>query len=530
MKDTFVDKYATAPATRRTLNALLSENATLRLKGITLVKVDTEELAGTEALHTQIKEITFIPRGGMVPHKEGKSDLIKVDDLLVASPSMLAGFGAIAFSLNTITEVLGLGKLTGITAAAGAVDVPVLPDGSPLVDGDEYASVHDFAAYIQLVTNQISTVAMLFNRAADRLGLKRVTDRGIGVASHDLVLSDITDFEATPRPFDSNTLTTTPAVGMISDLQQNIAYIALRINAMIDYVNSVSVDPAKPAEAPKFTDVPAVSGTAAVGGTLTISEELTKSIVTGEPTPRLSVRWMRDGQLLGTENAWSYEITEADIGKKIAATVYAENIVGKAQSVTADSEIAIPVPVIADVPTVNGVAQVGSVLNVTDGVWTGIVGIPEFQYRWREQGQTVDLGTDAAFTITEELSGKVLVAGVRVRVEGGAWSEWATAVPTADVTRKPFVSQMGLITVDDPVAVGSNITIGTAPVLGGHPAPTDSTYAWSVGGQVGAYGAQAPYVIKEGDEGAAVVLMVRASNSAGSFEGPASDPLTITFA
>lgn len=530
MKDTFVDKYSTPPATRRTLNRLLSENAILRIGNIDFTEVDLSGFGAAQAKLGDYREVMPIRQHEMAAHDELKADLYKVAALTAVRDYAHNANRILGTALNKITTPLGLGEYSVIDATDMALGPVTIPQPEKSTEGGEYATYQDASELLNKASTNLSTLILLFNRAADRLGVRRITDRGIGVAHLDLTSISLSSMEFTPRPLSAHTLTSVPATQRFTDLCDNFAIVGNRINDMIEYIKSVNVNPETPTAKPEITSVPNIAGTPEVGQTLTLAKG--DVVATGAPEPVLSVRWFRGDQPLGQETGWAYVVTLADAGKEITAEVTATNSVGSDTEVTAAVEIKIPQPVNTAVPTINGVAKVGSVLNSTNGDWDNIVGIPTYAVEWYKEGDTPSeanrLGVGPTLTLTDEHAGIKVFSRVMVTNDTGVASDWAQSAAFGPVNQTPFVKTVGVIAVTGGEAkVGGTVEISTAPVLGGSPAATDTVFAWEVGGIRGAYGAAAPYTIKAGDEGLTVVLIGRASNVAGTFEAAVSNTITL---
>ena len=95
-------------------------------------------------------------------------------------------------------------------------------------------------------------------------------------------------------------------------------------------------EPGSTARAPVNTSRPVISGTDAVGEVLTCAD----GSWTGTPTPRFSVRWLRDGSPIVEAATNSYTVLSADEGHRLACEVTASNTAGEKSAVSAG----VPIP------------------------------------------------------------------------------------------------------------------------------------------------------------------------------------------
>ena len=129
------------------------------------------------------------------------------------------------------------------------------------------------------------------------------------------------------------------------------------------------------------TAPPAVTGTAAVNQTLTSSA----GTWNGEPTS-FSYQWQRcSGAGSSCVNipgatASSYQLTSADGGKTVRATVSATNVNGTSPyAPSTTTAVVVPVPAVGVPPVVSGVAAVGGSFSTTNGAWNTTA---SFTYQW----------------------------------------------------------------------------------------------------------------------------------------------------
>jgi hypothetical protein len=134
--------------------------------------------------------------------------------------------------------------------------------------------------------------------------------------------------------------------------------------------------------APVNTVAPAISGTAQVGATLTA----TPGTWTNSPTS-YAYQWKSGGANVGS-NSSTYVPVTGDIGNTITVTVTATNAQGSTPATSAATSAVLPAaPTNTVLPVITGTPQVGSVLTVSDGTWTGSP--TSFSYQWYADGSPV---------------------------------------------------------------------------------------------------------------------------------------------
>jgi subtilisin family serine protease len=278
------------------------------------------------------------------------------------------------------------------------------------------------------------------------------------------------------------------------------------------------------AAAPVSLSAPQVSGTAVDLQTLTA----TSGTWTGVQPIALSYRWQRcDGagtcvEILGAVGS-TYMLSAADVGARMKVVVTATNRSGSSE---AASDPTAPVlgaaPVSVSAPQVSGSPVETQALTASSGTWSGTQPI-EHAYRWQRcdgAGACVDLAgaTSATYTLTAADVGatvKVVVSATNVAGSSEAASEVTAqvlaAVPVA--TAPPGVSGVA----ED----GRTLTASPGTWTGLQ--PIDHSFRWqrcdgasACADVAGATGAT--YALTAADVGAALKVVVTATNAAGSRE------------
>jgi hypothetical protein len=203
------------------------------------------------------------------------------------------------------------------------------------------------------------------------------------------------------------------------------------------------------ATAPANTAVPVVSGSAQVGSVLTVSD----GTWSGSAPMSFAYQWRRCDASGGAcadiaGGTSSHVVSEADAGSTLRAVVTASNGAGSAPATSAQTAVVTgPQPPVNSVlPVVSGLAQVGSVLAVSDGSWSGSAPL-SFAYRWQRcvGGSCVDVGgaSGSSYAVGSGDVGSSLRVGVRA--SNGVGSSEVFSAETGVVVSAPV----------SPVFVGS---------------------------------------------------------------------------
>lgn len=271
---------------------------------------------------------------------------------------------------------------------------------------------------------------------------------------------------------------------------------------------------------PKATEPPEVLGPAepALGESLTCSEGSWE----GDPTPTLTVQWLRGGQSIEGATGKSYVIQEADETSVLSCEVTGSNG-EKGSPVTAKSRNSVKVlaglPENTTPPEVSGGTHVGEELTCAPGKWKGLPA-PAYEYQWARDGVTTVI-TTARYKITEADEGHSLVCTVFAKNERGTGdaSSKAVVIPGTEPSDRvaPTLSPSGR------PAVGQTLTCSPGEWRGA-PAPTYS-YEWELNKAAIASATADAYTVLEEDELQQLTCVVRAKNSAG--EGKAEVSVTV---
>jgi hypothetical protein len=209
------------------------------------------------------------------------------------------------------------------------------------------------------------------------------------------------------------------------------------------------------------TPTPLITGTARVGAALTA--------VPGSwsPNAAFSYEWKRGSTTVGTSS--TYTPTSSDRGSTLTVTVTgsAMGYTSVSKVSAASSRVGYGIFATSPVPTISGVARVGSVLSAVPGTWSPSAALT---YAWK-RGTTV-VGTSSTYTPTSLDRGSTLT----VTVTGSA-TGYTTASVTSSVTA---VVGYGVIAPTPTPTISGKTTVGSTlrAVAGTWPSGVSLSYRW----------------------------------------------------
>ncbi len=196
-------------------------------------------------------------------------------------------------------------------------------------------------------------------------------------------------------------------------------------------------------EFPFNTSPPTISGAAKEGDTLTAREGSWSGL-----TPiSFFFQWQRcnaQGECPDISGATGekYEAAAADVGSRLRVLATGKNEAGKGEALSAETnEIAGVPPKNSEAPKIEGKAEVGQLLEVTEGEWTGTPAT-EYTYEWENCSGTkcteISGATESSYRVTAAQFGHTLVAVVTDHNPAG--KESASSQATAEVVNGPPVN------------------------------------------------------------------------------------------
>jgi hypothetical protein len=281
---------------------------------------------------------------------------------------------------------------------------------------------------------------------------------------------------------------------------------------------------------PVNTSPPTISGRAQEGQTLTAIA----GVWTGDQPIGFSFQWQRCDPPGGVCDSMSgvtaqqYVVQPADVGNRLRVIVTATNSAGSAPAASAVTGVVVvagsaPAPV--KQPDPHGLAQVGQVVSVDQGMWSGI-GPFTFAYQWQRCPVTgsacisIPGATNAGYIVNAVDLGFRLRAVVTVSNAIGSASAPSNLTTVVTQAGAPVNTGPPGIANASQLAEGNTAT-GTAGAWTGNQ-PITFAFEWSrcnatgancqtIGGEV-----RSTYVIRQADVGFTLLFTVRASNVSGS--------------
>ena len=250
------------------------------------------------------------------------------------------------------------------------------------------------------------------------------------------------------------------------------------------------------------TTAPAIVGTPAVGAPL----EVAPGAWTPTPTS-INVRWLADGAAIPGATAPSYVPTPDVKGKALTAEVTAQlDGYAAGQATLATAPVAPGVFTPAEVPTIQGVAEVGQTLTLTNASWAPQPA--KVKTQWYADGVAIDGATGPSFVLTRDHIDRRISARVQASASGYRKSTSRVA-ETAPVLAKPVV-------ITSPSRVKGAAEVGSKLVAKvGTLKPTDATatYRWFRDGQPIAGTRLPTYTVRRADLGHALSVQVTLSRT-----------------
>ena len=248
------------------------------------------------------------------------------------------------------------------------------------------------------------------------------------------------------------------------------------------------------------TTAPAIVGTPAVGAPLEVAPG------SWSPAPSsITVRWLADGAAIPGATAASYVPTPAEKGKSLTAEVTAQlDGYSAGRAVLATAPVAPGTFQAAEVPTIQGTAEVGQTLTLTSASWAPQPA--KVTTQWYADGDAIPGATGASLVLTRDHIDRHISARVTASSSGYRKSR-STAAVTDPVLAKP-------VTITTPSRVKGTPVVGrklVAEVGTVRPVDAKATYAWFRDGQRIARTTRPTYTVRRADLGHALSVQVTLS-------------------
>jgi surface antigen len=245
------------------------------------------------------------------------------------------------------------------------------------------------------------------------------------------------------------------------------------------------------------TTAPAIVGSPAVGAPLEVAAGA------WTPTPStVTVRWLADGAAIPGATAPAYVPTPSVKGKTLTAEVTAElsgYTAGRAVLATAPVAPGAFQP--TELPTIQGVAEVGQTLSLTASSWSPQPA--KVTTQWYADGVALPGARGPSLVLTRHHIDRRIRARTTASARGYRKST-STATETTPVLAKP-VTIISPSSVKGVPEVGSRLTARAGSV---RPTDATATYAWLRDGQRIAKATNPTYTVRRADIGRALTVQV----------------------
>lgn len=241
---------------------------------------------------------------------------------------------------------------------------------------------------------------------------------------------------------------------------------------------------------------PMITGTAKVGAVLTADAG-----VWGPAPVTLAFQWLRNGAAIVGATSASYTLVGADSGATITVQVAgAETGYNPTAMTSAPTATVAPGDLTTAVPTITGMAKVGSMLTADPGTWGP--GVVSFGYQWLRNSVAIAGATSATYTPVGADNGSVLIIAV-TGTELGYTPATTTSAATVAVAAGDLVAPVP--TVTGTMKVGESLT-----VVPGSWSPVGTTLScqWLRNGVPIAGATSASYVLAPVDSDATITVAV----------------------
>ncbi|WFP16922.1 hypothetical protein [Citricoccus muralis] len=238
-----------------------------------------------------------------------------------------------------------------------------------------------------------------------------------------------------------------------------------------------------------------------VYGTATVGKTLTARTGTWPSGTKLSYQWQRNGSNIAKATSSSYNLTAADLGKKVTVRVTG-SIAGcfthQVSSAAAGSTTVKGAALAAATPAIIGTAAVGKTLTARVGSWTSGT---SFSYQWLRNGKPIAKATNRTYKATA----KDHNSSLSVKVTGKK-SGYTTVSKTSSKTKKTAGAKLATST---PTIVGTAMVGRTLNArVGSWTSGTSFSYQWLRNGKPITKATKRTYTLTANDRGKALSLKV----------------------
>jgi hypothetical protein len=278
---------------------------------------------------------------------------------------------------------------------------------------------------------------------------------------------------------------------------------------------------AAPGAPPLNLTLPAITGTPAVGSILS------SSVGSWANAPTAYVRqWRRGGTDIVGATGVTYTCVAADLGAMISVAVTANNTLGSATAISlevgpvTDAPVEGVPPVNATPPSISGQRQVGQVLTVDVGTWTGEP--TTYEYEWRRGAEIIAGAIAQTYTLVALDQGWTIYCRVTaINASGLSLSAQTEMVEPVIAAGLPYATTLPVVSGDQRSGEVLSTTDGVWTN-----GPVTFSYAWLRNGLlVSEYENQ--FDLTDAEVACMIAARVTATNAQGSasFDSAAVGPV-----
>ena len=262
------------------------------------------------------------------------------------------------------------------------------------------------------------------------------------------------------------------------------------------------------------------TGTVTIRGTPTQGETLsaTNNLVDrdGPPTLAISYQWQADGvDIAGAVDSY-YELTQSDVGKRMAVVASYTDAFTKAEHVSSIATAAIAN--INDAPTgtitISGNASQGQTLTANTMALSDVDGLGSFSYQWQAGGVNITGAINSSYTLTNSEVDKPIKVIVSY-TDGFGKAESVISSQTR-LVRNTNDAPTGSVTITGTPT--QNATLTASNTLADADGLGDITYQWQADGETIDGATEGTYKLTQDEVGKRITVVASYTDGHGTLE------------